>query len=106
MKRAILIVALIASLTAGAAAATDSTNPQSPANPTANPAPKKKGFDPSVVVCKRERPTGTLIGGKEICMTWAQWDQISHEDVDALRRPPEVQPPTSMGAAGPGGMGR
>jgi hypothetical protein len=99
-----LSLSLIASFAAGAAAADPPATTTTAAAPpqTAAAPPKKHGFDPNTVICKRETPTGTRIGGEEICLTWAQWDQVRRQDVDALRRIQQAPTSTSMG----GGMGR
>lgn len=85
--RAILAFAFIASLAARSAAADPTATTSTAAAPpqTAATPPKRHGFDPNAVICKREVPTGTLFA-KEVCLTSAQWDQIRQGDVDAFRR--------------------
>jgi hypothetical protein len=79
-------------LMAGPGFATDAV-PSSGAPPapgtttvTSTPTPKHKGLDPNAIICKRETETGSHIGGEEVCLTRAQWDQQRQNDEDALRR--------------------
>jgi hypothetical protein len=91
VKRTILSLALLASLAAGAAFAAD---------PTAAPAPPKKGgFDPNQIICREVGETGSHLPGERVCATWADWqaqsDHDAHMMTEASDRP---------GAATTGGM--
>jgi hypothetical protein len=39
--------------------------------------------DPNERVCEIVRPTGSRLGGKKICATRAEWDQMKQRDKDA-----------------------
>ena len=106
MKRTVFSLALAASLAAGAAFAADTTtNPTQP--------PKKHGFDPDQIICKRVDVTDSHLGGQKVCATWAQWDAQSQVDQQAMRdaagRPGMTGVPGGMGLSSPataGGMHR
>jgi hypothetical protein len=108
VKRTVISLALFASLAGGAAAADPATTTSGAAGPppqtTAAAPPKKHGFDANTVICKRETPTGTRIGGQEICMTVAQWDAVQREDEDAFRRTYQRTAGGNGGAGMAGGM--
>ena len=77
MRLALASLAAIASFVASEAAfAADA--PQS-----AQPA-KKAGFDQNQIVCKMVAVTGSHLGGKRVCLTWAEWDAQSQSDQRAL----------------------
>ena len=107
MNRPVLALSLAASLAAGTAAADPAvtTSAAAPPQTAAAAPPKKHGFDPNAVVCEHETPTGTRIGGQEICMTRAEWDEVQRGDMDALRRTYQRPSGGGMGGAGMGAMG-
>lgn len=79
MKRSALSLAVIASVVAGAAFAGDASQ-----TATTQP-PKKGGFDPNQIICKRVDVTNSHLGGQKVCATWAQWDAQSQIDQQAMR---------------------
>ena len=50
---------------------------------TAQPAPEKPR---EKVVCRRIAETGSLIGGKRVCMTPADWQQQERDARDSIDR--------------------
>jgi hypothetical protein len=42
--------------------------------------------DPDKVICKREVPTGSIMAGKKICRTRAQWVKIQQGNEESKRR--------------------
>jgi hypothetical protein len=55
-----------------------------PATPDAKPVKPKKlaKDDPERVMCKTEPVTGSLVRGKRICKTQAEWKQLAQESKD------------------------
>jgi hypothetical protein len=45
-------------------------------SPPAKPDPKDQ------VICKDEEVTGTHLGGKRVCHTVREWDEIENDDLD------------------------
>lgn len=59
--------------------------------------PAKPASDPNKVICKRETQIGTLVGGRKVCRTRAEW---SVERNNAQRETERMQ--NQLGAQGPG----
>jgi hypothetical protein len=51
-----------------------------PAQPAAEPAPKRER-----IICRRLEQTGTRMGGREVCRTQSQWDYDKTSAQDVLR---------------------
>lgn len=64
------------------------TDPQQPppSQPTTVPATTEGDSDRERVICKKVDVPGTRIGGKKVCKTKREWDQIQRDTADALRR--------------------
>lgn len=58
-------------------AAADAHSGAPAASPPAKPDPQER------VICREEEVTGTLLGGKRVCHTKRQWDQIER-DADGM----------------------
>lgn len=87
-----LCATLLMGASSGSIAATDpaegsATVAVATAAPTA-PAAKRAAANPeNQMVCKTETPTGSRLGGHKICMTKADWYQISNgarENMDKM----------------------
>ena len=79
--RAMISAALLAATASGAAIAQDT-----PADPAGG---KKVEASADKKICRRTRTTGSILAGKPICHTKAEWVQIdsaSQQGVDQLRR--------------------
>jgi hypothetical protein len=65
----------------------ESTQPAAaPATSNPTPAPNAQpADDQDKVVCRREQMPGTRIGGKRICLTQREWDQIARDSRETLR---------------------
>lgn len=88
-------------LASAIAAQTGASSGAPPAQAISPPAAKHEGLDPNRIVCKRETVTGSRIGGDEICMTWAQWDQIKQNDQNAFHRLSQTPTPPRTGGMAP-----
>jgi hypothetical protein len=69
VKQAVVLGA-VAGLVMAAAPASESTAPDAAARASANSTKK---------ICREEDDLGTRLGGKRICRTKAEWDQIRSE---------------------------
>lgn len=102
VKRALCGLVAVLGFAAGSCLAEDATQSSAP--------PRKGGFDPNQIICKRVDVTDTHLGGQKVCATWAQWEQQSQQDQQAMRD--AVGRPGRSGVAGgfgpsggAGGMG-
>ena len=46
---------------------------------TTQTAAAETGLDPDKMICKRQKVTGSRLGGREVCKTRREWDQQSAE---------------------------
>lgn len=64
------------------------SDPQAPqpTTTTTAPATPEGESDRERVICKKVDVPGTRIGGKKVCKTKREWDQVQRDTADALRR--------------------
>jgi hypothetical protein len=87
-----LILSLAAIALAGPVQANNQTAPGKSDPPSAETTETSQNR----VICKKERITGSRLGSREICKTEAQWNQIRHDERQALERG-QANRPTSGG---------
>lgn len=57
------------------------------AAPTGNPANNvSPRTSEDQVICQRETPTGSIITGREVCMTKAEWNALERDYAEGGRR--------------------
>lgn len=47
---------------------------------------KKVSDEPTKMICKRAKPTGTRLGGRRVCATQEQWRQREKDDQELVNR--------------------
>jgi hypothetical protein len=109
MKNWLALGFAVSVLTAGSALAESVTTsppsnpspPQTASQPASGPV-IKEGGDPELdkVICKKVDVPGTRIGGKKVCKTKREWNQIQRDTADAVRSSQDAglrNNPTSAG---------
>lgn len=97
MNKITVGLAMLALAAASAIASAEETPPPpSPPDQTTQPAPPAQpapamtpaaAKDPmDEMVCRKETLTGSRLGGKRVCLTRREWDQITRDSQDALRK--------------------
>jgi len=97
MRNWLAVGLAVSALTVGSAFAEGETPASPPSNPSApqtSPQPTATGpviaedGDPELdkVICKKVDVPGTRIGGKKVCKTKREWNQIRRDTADAVRQ--------------------
>ena len=47
---------------------------------------EKASGEPTKMICKRAKPTGTRLGGRRVCATQEQWRQREKEDQELVNK--------------------
>ena len=93
---AVLCVAAVT--LAGCATPQPKTSASPPASAAA--APAKAQTDPNKVICHTELPTGSRLGGRKICMTAQEEEQLREDNKRKVQDYERQLPPTPSAASG------
>lgn len=84
---AVSVFAASSAFAQGAPSSPPSDPQQQPASqPTTVPATTEGESNREKMICKKVDVPGTRIGGKKVCKTKREWDQIQRDSADAARR--------------------